>query len=154
MYETLKAAGYEPDGVYRECVRLLSQSAISAAKFEPPGLKEGGYVQQKGQLLEDEYALPWHGDAMVDFLESAKRLPHPRQHPKRDLPQDVLDAVSVVVGKGLHITEWRKKKLQLIQDVAARLSGMNATMHADMPPHVQHVCQTYHVSPCTHECYM
>ena len=54
MYACVKAAGYEPDEVYKNCVRLLSQSVISSAAFEPPGLKEGGFVQQKGQPWQDE----------------------------------------------------------------------------------------------------
>ena len=146
MYACVKAAGYEPDEVYRESVRLLSQCAISSAPFEPPGLKEGGRVQQKGLWYEDEFSLPWHGDDMVSFLESAKRLPHPRQCPTRDLPKDLLDAVGVVVGKGVGITAWREKRMQLIRDVAYRLQPLNERMRADMPAHIKHVCGEYNLA--------
>ena len=146
MYACIKAAGYEPDEVYKHCVRFLSQSAISAAAFEPPGLKEGGFVQQKGQPWQDEYTLPWHGDNKEAFLESAKRLPHPRQFPKKDLPQDLLDAVSFVAGKGTHITEWRWKRVQLISDIAERLQPLCDRMRSDMVDHVRHVCGEYHLA--------
>ena len=146
MYACIKAAGFDPDAVYRECVRLLSQSAISSAAFEPPGLKEGGCVQQKTLSLQGASTLQWHGDDKVAFLESAKRLPHPRQSPGKDLPQDLLDAVALVVGKGTRITAWREKRMQLIQDVADQLQPLSARMRACMADHVLHVCGGYHLA--------
>ena len=66
--------------------------------------------------------------------------------PKRDLPQDLLRAVEVVVGKGVGITAWREKRMELIRDVAARLLPLNVRMRADMPEHIRHVCGEYNLA--------
>ena len=146
MYETVKCAGFEPDAVYKECVKKLSAIVLSTAAFEAPGVKEGGAVQQKGQLHNDLASLPWHGGNMEAFLVSAKELKHPRQELRRDLPEDFLAAVRFIARKRDDVPQLRQKRLQLIGEIAERLQPLNACMRDMMPAHVLCVCGEYNLA--------
>ena len=133
-------AGFEPDAVYLECVRLLRSVDICARRpFEALQRRDVNAVEQAVRNRSRAYSLPFHNGDKQAFARSAMGLMHPAQAEPDDLPRDLCDAISFTVAKGGGIVEWRRDRLRLISDVARRLDPHTRVMRRSLSAHAAHV---------------
>ena len=137
------------DPQYKHYCRLLSVSTLSSAQYEPPASADSAAVQQAVKHKLAEFRLGWHNGDKMSFLYDSFELPHPAQRHASSLPADLVEAISFTARKGEAIVEWRMKRIALLEEAAAALSGprsLNEAIVALMPPHVRHVAGRYNVA--------
>lgn len=146
MLSAIRAAGFEPDAAYARWEKVLTPMMICTEPYEPPRLCDSSGVQQAKQDRSDSFRLGWHGADKLAFAEDAKRLPHPAESERVDLPADVLRAVEVIVGKRSAIAAWRSERVALLRQAARALKPLNERILAAAPAHVLFVVRDYNLA--------
>ena len=143
----LTIAGYRPDAVYAECVRVLSQADICPrAPFEAKQRRDVSAVQQAARDGSSRFTLPFHHGDKDAYARSAMRLEHPASVESVDLPPDAVCAISFTVARRHTIAAWRLKRLGLLRAISARLEPMSRCMQRDLTPQAAAVVGNYHLA--------
>ena len=138
-------AGFEPDAVYEDCVRLLRVANICAQlPFEAEQRRDVSAVEQAVRDRSRAFTLPFHDGDKLAFARSAMRMQHPAQADPDDLPRDLCAAVAFTVARGSGIIQFRRDRMRLLRDVARRLAPHTTCMRRTLTAPVLHVAGEYH----------